>query len=92
MPLGVVCATQKVANAFLPGDHGTTFGGNPVSCAAALATLNIILNENILNRVKELGIYFKEKLTLLKKNYPNSILEIRATGLMIAIDFNFIIL
>lgn len=89
LPLGVVCATQKVANAFLPGDHGTTFGGNPVSCAAALATINIILNENILNRVKELGIYFNEKLTLLKKNYPNSILEIRATGFMIAIDFNF---
>ncbi len=89
LPLGVVCATQKVAKTFSPGDHGTTFGGNPVSCSAALATINIILNENILEKVKELGTYFKDKLCLLKKNYPKYILDIRATGLMIAIDFNF---
>ncbi|MEL6341912.1 MAG: aminotransferase class III-fold pyridoxal phosphate-dependent enzyme [Myxococcota bacterium] len=55
LPLGATLASPKVAEAFQPGDHGSTFGGNPVACAAGLATLEIILEENLATRCATLG-------------------------------------
>jgi acetylornithine/N-succinyldiaminopimelate aminotransferase len=89
LPLGAVCAIQKVAEAFSPGNHGTTFGGNPISCAAALANINTILNHKYLHHVKQMEKYLFEQLNSLKNKFPDKITEIRGAGLMVGIEFNF---
>jgi predicted acetylornithine/succinylornithine family transaminase len=84
LPLGATIAGKKCAEAFTYGDHGSTFGGNPVSCAAALAVLKI-MNGSFLKNVAELSKYLNLKLEALKKKYP-VIKEIRGIGLMCGID------
>jgi predicted acetylornithine/succinylornithine family transaminase len=86
LPLGAICATQTVAGAFHPGDHGTTFGANPVTAAAALATLKILIEENYPQKAALLGAYLIDRLTQLQKKYPSAIAEIRGKGLMIGIE------
>lgn len=86
IPIGAVLAKDFVASAFEPGDHGSTFGGNPFATAAGISVLNIIQKENLVSNAKEMGEYFIKLLTdLLKKH--SSISEVRGMGLMIAIDF-----
>jgi acetylornithine aminotransferase len=87
LPLGAVLAKDKVAEFFVPGTHGSTFGGNPLCCAAALATLNTILEEGYLKKCSDLGEYFIEKLTRLKEKY-GFIKEVRGKGLMIGIELD----
>lgn len=86
LPLGAVCARNEAANAFLPGDHGSTFGGNPISCSAALATLKIIATEQFLQQINQLGNYLVENLTQLQHHYPHKIGSIRGMGLMVGIE------
>lgn len=86
LPLGVVCAKSDVAQGFAPGDHGTTFGGNPVSCSAALANLKTLINDGYLNRVTELGDYLQAQLQVLQQQYPEQIRECRGVGLMQGIE------
>ena len=62
MPIGAICATAEVAKAFTPGSHGTTFGGHPVSCAAALAEVNELLDRDLAGNAKKMGDYFSAKL------------------------------
>jgi acetylornithine/N-succinyldiaminopimelate aminotransferase len=84
LPLGAAIAGEKCAETFLYGDHGSTFGGNPVSCAAALAVLNII-NSEFLNNSLKTAKYLRIKLENLKDKY--SIIKcVRGLGLMIGID------
>jgi predicted acetylornithine/succinylornithine family transaminase len=85
LPLGAVCAREQVANAMQPGDHGSTFGGNPVACNAALANLTVI-QENYLPQVKKLSTYLLQQLTGLQKAYPEQIKAIRGAGLMLGIE------
>ena len=89
LPLGAVCAIENVAEAFSPGNHGTTFGGNPVSCAAALANINTILNYKYLRHVKQMEKYLFTQLNNLKNKFPDKIKEIRGVGLMVGIEFKF---
>lgn len=86
-PIGALCAKEHVAASFEPGDHGSTFGGNPLACAAALAVMDVMLNDNIVENSKETGEYFIKKLNALKKKY-DFISEVRGKGLMIGIQFN----
>jgi predicted acetylornithine/succinylornithine family transaminase len=86
LPLGAICATDGVAQAFHPGDHGTTFGANPVTTVAALATLKILLGENYPKKVAEIGNLFIEKLRQLQNKYPEAIAEVRWMGLMIGVE------
>ena len=65
MPIGAICATAEVAKAFTPGSHGTTFGGHPVSCAAALAEVNELIDRDLAGNAKKVGDYFAEKLAKL---------------------------
>ena len=58
MPIGAICATEEVSKAFTAGSHGTTFGGHPVSCAAALAEVNELLDRNLADNAKKMGDYF----------------------------------
>ena len=83
VPMGGILATEKVASAFVPGDHGTTFGGGPLVCAAANAVLDEILAEDILDNVNEVGDYFVEELKKLDKEI---IADVRGKGLMVGLE------
>lgn len=84
-PMGAVLANSDVAESFLPGDHAATFGGNPLGCAAAKASINYILEEKLLDKSRENGSYFIEKLLLLQKEH-DLIKEVRGKGLMIGVE------
>jgi acetylornithine/N-succinyldiaminopimelate aminotransferase len=81
-PIGTMLATDRYAAAFVPGTHGSTFGGNPLVCAAAIATVRTILEDGILNRCEELGEYLEGELESLQQKYP-FVKEVRGIGLMI---------
>ncbi len=83
VPIGAFICTEEVARAFNPGDHGTTFGGNPLACAAANVVLDTVPDEKFLAHVEEVGKYFKDKLVALQKKYPAQIKEIRGEGLIL---------
>ncbi|MBP2171910.1 acetylornithine transaminase [Methanococcus voltae] len=82
-PIGAIVAKKEVAEAFQPGSHGTTFGGNPMACATSLKTLELL--ENQLEHTSEIGAYFKSKLNELKDKYE-FITEVRGLGLMLGIQ------
>ena len=83
--LGAVAAKRKVMDKWSPGAHGSTFGGNPVNCAAAIATLAVIKKEKLVQNSAKLGGYLKKKLIDLQKKYA-AIKEVRGLGLMIGVD------
>jgi acetylornithine/succinyldiaminopimelate/putrescine aminotransferase len=85
LPLGAVIACEKVAMAISPGNHGTTFGGNPVACALGCEVLKIISTKPFLNNVVKTGAYLREKLEALAKKY-STIKEVRGCGLLIGIE------
>lgn len=84
VPIGAVLASEKVGSAIDWGDHGTTFGGNPLVCAAALATLEVLEEEKLPAQALEKGNWLKEQLELAKADHPE-IREIRGMGLMIGV-------
>jgi len=85
-PLGAVCARGELMSRWDPTVHGTTFGGNPISCAAAVATIDTIRDENLLQNAKENGEYLLSRLKELKTKYT-VIGDARGLGLMTAIEF-----
>ncbi|HNR65997.1 MAG TPA: aminotransferase class III-fold pyridoxal phosphate-dependent enzyme, partial [Atribacterota bacterium] len=86
LPLGAMIAKEKVASVFKPGDHGTTFGGNPVACAAALAFLEVLQEDNLLMECQLKGEYFQEKLEEVEEKFPALVKEIRVIGLMVGLE------
>ncbi len=89
MPIGALLATDKVAQAFVPGTHGSTFGGNPLACAAAIASLETVLEDNLLvQSVDRLGRYFLDGLKELKERYP-FIRDVRGRGLLLGMELDF---
>ncbi|MDO8886114.1 acetylornithine transaminase [Candidatus Oleimmundimicrobium sp.] len=84
LPIGAIIAKDEVAKAFEPGDHGSTFGGGPVACTAALAALKIIEDEELVENSEKMGEIILEKLQKMSKKIP--IKEIRGKGLMIGIE------
>ena len=86
VPIGAFVATDKVAAAFHAGDHGSTFGGNPLACAASCVVLDELLNGNLMENVKEVGAYFKEKLSIYLEKYPTLIKEVRGRGLILGME------
>jgi acetylornithine aminotransferase len=82
MPIGAMLATEKVAEAFGPGAHASTFGGTPLITAAALETLRIMLDEQIPQRAAETGVYFRQALEELKQ-HCSRIVEVRGRGLLL---------
>jgi acetylornithine/N-succinyldiaminopimelate aminotransferase len=83
VPIGAFIATDKAAAAFGPGDHGSTFGGNPLACAAANAVLKVIEDEKLLNNAQAMGEYLVTKLNALKGKYPAIITAVRGKGLIV---------
>lgn len=86
-PMGVLMAKEEVANAFKPGDHASTFGGTPLACAAGLAAVKILADNQFLHHVTEVGGYFKERLLELKDKY-GFITEVRGKGLILGAAIN----
>ena len=86
VPTGAFIVTEKIAAAFHAGDHGSTFGGNPLACAAANIVLDTIANDDFLAGVRDVGAYFKQALTNLQKKYPAHIVEVRGTGLILGME------
>jgi len=85
IPIGAVCAKDHIACAFEPGDHGSTFGGNPLACSAALAVLDTVLEDGLCENAANMGGYLKEKLTMLAGKH-SIIASVRGLGLMVGIQ------
>jgi predicted acetylornithine/succinylornithine family transaminase len=86
IPIGAFLAKEK-ASVFVAGDHGSTFGGNPLACAGACAVLNYVIDNDIAGNVKKVGKYLMEGLVGLKKKYP-FVTDVRGRGLLVAIEFD----
>lgn len=82
-PVGAMLATDEVARAFVPGNHASTFGGNPLAMAAAKATLETIMKDKVLENCREMGEYFLSKLQALQLKHT-IITDVRGKGLMLA--------
>ncbi|MCE3233896.1 MAG: argD [Vampirovibrio sp.] len=87
-PIGAMMASAKVAPSFNPGDHASTFGGNPLACTAAKVVLNVLLEQDGLLNVMEQGAYLSQKLTALKVKYPEKIVDVRGMKFMQGIEFS----
>lgn len=85
IPIGCCCAKAFAAEAFEPGDHGGTFGGNAFACNAGLTVLNIVETEKLVENSRETGAYFKKRLEESKQKFP-IINDVRGLGLMIGIE------
>jgi acetylornithine/succinyldiaminopimelate/putrescine aminotransferase len=87
VPIGAMIATENAASAFEPGNHGTTFGGNPLATAAALAVLQEIDRRDLLKNASSTGAFITKKLEHAKKKCPQ-IADVRGRGLLIGIEFS----
>ena len=86
IPIGALLAKEK-ASVFTVGDHNSTFGGNPLTSAAAYATVKHIIDNDIAGNAKKVGQYLMKALIILKHKYP-FITEVRGCGLLVAIEFD----
>jgi acetylornithine/N-succinyldiaminopimelate aminotransferase len=87
IPLGAVICREAFDQVIKPGDHGTTFGGNPLACALGCVMLNTITKKSFLKHVRENGAYLRKKLSAIAKKYP-VITEVRGTGLLLGVRIN----
>ncbi|MEA1923967.1 MAG: aspartate aminotransferase family protein, partial [Pseudomonadota bacterium] len=85
-PIGAMLASDRVMRHFGPGTHGSTFGGNPLASVAALATIETVRDEKILEKSVKIGAFLLAGLKQLKQKFPEIIGEIRGIGLMVGID------
>ena len=87
VPIAGFLVTEEVAKGFQPGDHGTTFGGGPLVCAAANAVLDELYENNVLDNCVEVGNYFKNELEKLQEK-KEKIVDVRGYGLMIGVELD----
>jgi acetylornithine/succinyldiaminopimelate/putrescine aminotransferase len=86
VPIGAILAKDE-ASVFTPGEHGSTFGGNPLACAAGYATVKFIIDNNIAGNADEVGQYLASGLEKLKQKYQ-FITDVRGRGLLLAMEFD----
>lgn len=86
VPIGAFLANEKAADGLKVGEHGTTFGGGPLACRLSLEFMNMLLEGELLQRVIEVGNYFRKQLRRLQRRHPQLINEVRGTGLMIGME------
>ncbi len=84
LPIGAMIAKSEIAAAFTPGSHGTTFGGNPVACAAALSVIDVIDREAVLENATKVGAHILERLRTIAKECPH-VIEVRGLGMIIGV-------
>ena len=86
LPIAAIVARHSVMNSWLPGEHGTTYGGNPVACAAAIAVIDTMVEEKIPQRSAALGATVMARLREFQKRQP-TLVDVRGRGLMIGLEF-----
>jgi acetylornithine/N-succinyldiaminopimelate aminotransferase len=86
VPIGAILSNASISSAIDYGDHGTTFGGNPLVCAVALTTIKVIEEQGLLHKVQETSAWLKQKLQQIDSD---DIVEVRGVGLMLGVEFNF---
>ena len=84
-PVGACLTTKEAGKGMTAGTHGSTFGGNPLAMAAGNATLDVMLEDGFLDRVKRIGLLFKQRLAEIKDRYPGVIAEVRGEGLLLGL-------
>jgi acetylornithine/N-succinyldiaminopimelate aminotransferase len=89
MPIGALLARGELAQLMVPGTHGSTFGGNPLACAAGLAVLETIEKDGLLQHVREMARHLQGGLQALRSRHAAKIRELRQIGLMAGIDLSF---
>lgn len=89
LPLGALITNKKYSDIFQAGDHGSTFGGNPVACAAGLAVVKEVFENELMNNVEKLGNYFISNLDQLKIKFSDKIKDVRGLGFMLGVELNF---
>jgi acetylornithine aminotransferase/acetylornithine/N-succinyldiaminopimelate aminotransferase len=87
IPMGAMLCTNSAAQAFTPGMHGTTFGGGPLACAVAIAVVDTIKRDNLLEHIRDTGEYFREELAKLAGRH-DCIVDVRGIGLMLGAELN----
>lgn len=87
VPIGAFLTAGKASDVLKPGDHGSTYGGNPLVCAVASKVLDIFKEDSIIENVRVVGKYLREKLDELARSYP-SIKEVRGKGLLLGVEFD----
>lgn len=88
VPIGAFVARGEVARAMQPGDHGTTFGGNPLACAAANVVLDTVPQAEFLEHIRQVGSYFKQQLSSLQAKFPSLISQVRGEGLILGAELS----
>jgi len=86
VPIGAVLAKES-CSVFVSGDHGSTFGGNPLACAVGYATMKYLIEKDIAGNADRVGQYLIQKLNELKKK-RSVIADVRGKGLLVAVEFN----
>ena len=89
IPLGAFIASQKVADGLQAGEHGSTFGGGPLACRLSLEFMKLLEEGGLMQRVIEVGNYFRKKLRRLQRDLPEYIKEVRGLGLMVGMELTF---
>jgi acetylornithine/N-succinyldiaminopimelate aminotransferase len=87
IPMGAMLCTNSAAEAFTPGMHGTTFGGGPLACAVAIAVIDTIKRDDLLNHIHDVGEFFHEELSKLATRHE-CIVDVRGIGLMLGVELN----
>lgn len=86
IPVSVVLADDEIMLTIKPGEHGSTFGGNPLACAVAIEALSVIRDERLAENAQQMGELFRASLTNMKSRYPNVISVVRGRGLLNAVE------
>ena len=89
VPLGAFIVNEKAMDGLQPGDHGTTFGGGPLACRLSLEFMEMLQEEQLMQRVAEVGVYFRKKLRQMQRRIPQFVTEVRGLGLMVGVELNF---
>lgn len=88
LPVSAVLSSDEVLLTIKPGEHGSTFGGNPLACAVAMEALKVVEDENLANNARELGKTFRSRMRLLQQKRPDLISLVRGKGLLNAVVIN----
>jgi acetylornithine/N-succinyldiaminopimelate aminotransferase len=86
LPMGALLVTNQAAQGFKPGDHASTFGGNPIVSAASIATIETIISKDLMIHATKEGAYLKECLESIQKEFPNLFNEVRGIGLVLGLE------